>query len=456
MHVRFSTLVGCAAAAALALVAPAAHATTSPGPAAGTQHFTGALPDGATWVGDLPANWNGTLVLYSHGFGTLNPVDSPNAATQSALLQEGYALVGSSYAGPSLWAVASAPADQFAALAAMKKLTGRPNQVLAYGTSMGGLISSLEDERANGRLDGALTTCGLLGGGVNLNNYQLDGEYAIARLLAPGQDIKLVDYASPAEASTAAAQLKAAVVAAQQTPEGRARISLAAALLNTPDWFAGDNPPRSAVEQEVQQEQWLEIQIGFVVGARPSIEQAVGGNASWNAGVDYDSLLQQSAQYRTVKSLYRAAGVNLSTDLRNLTSHADIYPDVAALKRLSKTAVPSGRLQVPELTLHTISDQLAPVSFENWYRDRVQQAGRSTLLRQAYVKSIGHCSFSPSEIVAGLKSLQQRVSSGYWPATSAAALNARAQAGGLGAGRFVNFAPPTFVNARGFAGWPRG
>jgi hypothetical protein len=28
---------------------------------------TGTLPDGATFLIEVPANWNGTLLLYSHG-----------------------------------------------------------------------------------------------------------------------------------------------------------------------------------------------------------------------------------------------------------------------------------------------------------------------------------------------------------------------------------------------------
>ncbi len=36
-------------------------------------HYTGTLDDGASWIADVPAGWNGTLVLYSHGFGTLSP-----------------------------------------------------------------------------------------------------------------------------------------------------------------------------------------------------------------------------------------------------------------------------------------------------------------------------------------------------------------------------------------------
>jgi hypothetical protein len=417
-------------------------------------HYSGSLADGATWIADVPSDWNRVLVLYSHGFGPLNPSDAPDATTKADLLADGYALVGSSYSGPSLWALASAKSDQFAALAAVKKKIGQPSQTLAFGTSMGGLISAQEAQDAHGRIDGALTTCGLLGGGVNLNNYQLDGEYAIARLLAPGQHIQLVNYANSDETDHAVAQLTAAVNAAQSTASGRARIALAAALLNTPDWISGASPPKDYLEQEKQEAAWLVQQLAFVIGARPSIEAAVGGNASWNVGVNYRRLIDESAFHRQIKSLYRRAGLSLTADERNLTRHADIHPDVAALKTLTRTSTVTGHLAVPELTLHTISDQLAPVSYENWYRRQVRRAGDSHLLRQAYVKAIGHCNFTSAELIGGLKVLQHRVATGHWGDTGATALNRAAAATGFGSGAFIRYSPPPFVNARTFR--PRG
>jgi hypothetical protein len=112
---------------------------------AASTHYTGSLPDGATWVADVPASWNGTIILYSHGFGPLTAQDAPNPpATKADLLSLGYALVGSSYSGPSLWALASAVDDQFASLAAVEQITGRPRRTIAWGTSMGGLVSALE------------------------------------------------------------------------------------------------------------------------------------------------------------------------------------------------------------------------------------------------------------------------------------------------------------------------
>jgi hypothetical protein len=441
------TAILTALATSLAGTAAAAAPRLAPAPAAVT-HYQGLLPDGASWISDVPSNWNGVLVLYSHGFGTLTAQDAPDPSTGAALLAEGYALVGSSYAGPSLWALASAEPDQFRALAAVKRLVGPPRQTLAFGTSMGGLISAQEAQDSDGRIDGALTTCGLVGGAVNLNNYQLDGEYALAELLAPDQHIQLVNYADANATSTAVQQLSAAVATAQTTAAGRARIALAAALLNTPDWVSGPQPPRGYAEQEAQEAQWLPQQLAFVIGARPSIEAAAGGNGSWTVGVDYTRLVRESAFQSQIAHLYQAAGLSLSSDERTLTANADIRPDRPALAFLNRTSTVTGHLDVPELDLHTISDQLSPISYENWYREQVAKAGDSTLLRQAYVSAIGHCNFTSAELVAGLHAVLRRVTSGHWSGTDADDLNRAATATGLGSTAFIDFTPPRFVNAR--------
>jgi hypothetical protein len=191
---RFSRIAIAATAVTFVITsaAPSVAASSAATTAAASGHYTGSLADGATWVADVPTSWNGTIILYSHGFGPLAAQDAPDATTQADLLGLGYALVGSSYSGPSWWALASAAADQFASLAAAEQITGRPRRTIAWGTSMGGLVSAEETQDARGRIDGTLTTCGLVAGALSLNNYQLDGEYALNELLAPSQHIQLV------------------------------------------------------------------------------------------------------------------------------------------------------------------------------------------------------------------------------------------------------------------------
>lgn len=292
-----------------ASVMPSSSASAASGPA--STHYTGSLPDGAIWVADVPASWNGTIILYSHGFGPLVAEDAPNPTTQGDLLSLGYALVGSSYSGPSWWALASAPEDQFASLAALEQITGKPRRTIAWGTSMGGLVSAIETQDAGGRIDGTLTTCGLVGGALNLNEYQLQGEYAIDQLLTPSQQIQLVNYVSADQASAAATALAAVAGKAQSTAAGRARIALAAALLNEPTWFSGPAPPSPTDYAAQEQQQDNEISnyvLPFIISARYWIEVAAGGNSSFTKGVDYARELARSSFLPEVRALYHSAG----------------------------------------------------------------------------------------------------------------------------------------------------
>ena len=412
---------------------------------------TGMLRDGGSWIADVPANWNGTLLLYSHGYGTLSPADAPDPATHDALLADGYALAGSSYdPSGSLWALGSAVRDQFETLAAVKKsvLPHRPTQVLAFGTSMGGLISALEDQQSNGRLDGALTTCGLVAGGIQLNNYQLDGEYAIAKLLASTQSIKLVNFSSQGDGAATATELNAAAAAAQGSAAGRARLALAMSLMNVAAWAPGATMPGvyDYAEQERQQyamEFTANPVLLFVETGRQQIEQAAGGNGGWDVGVDFRELLRQSSYRAEVQALYREAGISLKQDLQTLTRGANIRADTKAIRWLQQTSVPTGRLQVPELDLHTISDQLVPVQQENYYAHLVRRAGDRSLLRQAFVGRQEHCNFTSGELVAGVLALQKRLATGQWGSVAGPdQLQASATQQGLAGGAaFVPFWP---------------
>jgi hypothetical protein len=459
-----ATMGTCLLALAAVLTASApAPATASPAPSS-SSHFTGTLPDGASWVADVPAPWNGTLLLYSHGFGPLTAADAPDPATSAALLARGYALAGSSYdPNGSEWALDSAVRDQFQTLQAVKQtgLPSRPRTVIAFGTSMGGLVSALEAQDGAGLINGALTTCGIVAGAVNLNNYQLDGEYALAQLLLPGQSVQLVRFAGANEALATAATLQAAAAQAQQTAAGRARLALAMAFINVPPWAPGQAsppPPSDPAAREAAQYQ-VEFTgsfstLDFIEAGRPSVDQAAGGSGTWTAGVDFGAVLLRSPYLREVAALYRASGLSLRADLNTLTRNADITADPGAVASLRQTSVPTGRLAVPELDLHTISDQLVPVQQENYYAKVTAAAGDSSRLRQAYVASVGHCNFSPAELLAGILAISHRVTTGRWDsAAEPDSLNRVATSLGLGPARFTSYRPGPLTGAPQ-ARWP--
>ena len=435
-----------AAAATAALLAPATPAAAATPP---VTSYSGALPNGTTWKADVPANWNGTLLLYSHGYlptfvGAPNlPQNAPSPESAAALLAEGYALTGSSYAAAG-WALNTAPQDQLDTLAATIGAIGRrPHRVLAVGTSMGGLVTAKLAEIGAGRIQGALPTCGIVGGGAALGNYQLDGAHAIATLLAPGRQIKLAGFANLGEAFATTSALTAAVQQGQATPAGRARVALAAALYQVPSSVPGLAPPPSDPDAaELALYQSLQQALPFVTPGRFDIETAMGGNPSWNTGVDYRRLLARAADRGTVRALYRAAGLSLDADLRTLTATADVAADPGAVRRIFATSVPSGRVRMPVLSVHTTSDLLVPVQHEDAYRDAVTHAGRAGLLRQAFVARQGHCSFTTAELVAAIHALDHRVATGRWDGVATTeALQREAARLGLGDAAYVHYRP---------------
>src|SRR5260370_10976924 len=101
---------------------------------------TGMLADGATYLIEVPANWNGTLFLYSHGYvppGSLNPArDVGDPFTRIFMLSSGFALAGSSYATTG-WAIHEAIPDQIKILDLFKLMVGDPKRTIPWGHSLG-------------------------------------------------------------------------------------------------------------------------------------------------------------------------------------------------------------------------------------------------------------------------------------------------------------------------------
>ncbi|MEU5276173.1 alpha/beta hydrolase [Streptomyces asoensis] len=453
LRVALTALVALASATLTALPSEAAGTSPSASSAAAATveprvagHLTGTLLDGATWIADVPEDWNGTLLLFSHGFGPTVARNAPTDAVRTELLARGYAMAGSSYdPNGSMWALESAERDQFATLDAVAARIGAPRRTLAIGQSMGGLVNAQLARDGGGRIDGALGQCGLVAGGTDLDNYQLDAEYTVARLLLPGQDVRLVRFGTAAEASATADLLTRAVTAAQGTAQGRARVALAAAFLNLPAWAPGqDRPaPTDWDGQQRQQYAWFaQGVLNFVEGGRYAVEQSVGGNNSWNKGVDYAHLLTASPHAPQVRALYRSAGLDLRADLRTLTEDAVITADPAAVRTARRTSSAGQGLAVPLLDIHTTADNLVPVEQENRFAARVRASGDGALLRQAYVERQGHCTFTTAETVAALHALEHRVGTGRWDdAATPAALQRSATALGLDGSAYVPHTP---------------
>lgn len=422
----------------------------------GIATHTGSLPDGATYLIEVPANWNGTLFLYSHGYvtpGAANPAaDVGDPVTRAFMLGSGYALAGSSYATTG-WAIQQAIPDQIAVLDIFRKSVGHPKRTIAWGHSLGGMITAGLIQRYPRDFDAALPMCGVVSGGVATWNTALDAAFAFKVLLAPGSGLQVVNISG--DPTTNLDISEEFLAAAQGTAQGRARIALAAALGNLPGWFTPTSPepaPTDYVSQEMNQFLWdQQVDFPFVFAFRAELEARAGGNGSWNTGVDFRQQLAKSIDLAEVVALYEAAGLDLNTDLETLNRSARVSADPPAFEYLKDNITFDGQINFPVLTLHTTGDGLVVVQNESAYRQVVDEEGNGELLRRDFIARAGHCAFTPAETIAAVEKLIDRLNTGRWHEPTAAELNASAAALGPAFNIFATSAgvvatPPAFID----------
>ncbi|MFD8098473.1 alpha/beta hydrolase [Nocardia fluminea] len=407
--------------------------------------ITGTLSDGSTYLFEVPADWNGTVLLYSHGYnpGPSNPAkNAKSAEVNEELLADGYALAGGSYPGLG-WQTPNALGDQIATLDQFAAQVASPRRVIAWGESMGGEITSLLAERYPDKIDGAIAMCrpGVAGTVPWFNTY-LDGAFTLRILLDPDGTVPLVNITDVASAQSYWTQL---VENAQQTAEGRARLALAAAFTTLPTWSQpGTSEPAGTDYAAQELNQYYSLSTTFALfqsAVRADMESKVGGAFSWNTGVNYRELfsgLGHGAKAE-VDTLYKQAGLSLEDDLGVLQAAPRVEPSAPQAIAKMNEYVPTGSLQMPVLTVHTTGDDAVFTSLESPYALRPNSD--ATLLRQTYVSAAGHCNFTTDEVIASIKTMDQRLSTGAWPSTSPEDMNKRAADNGTGSSHFVAFQP---------------
>ncbi len=122
---------------------------------------TGTLAE-APYRIDIPADWNGELVMLTHGF---EPVGTPRQATwpanpaTSVFTARRYAVAQSGYISQG-WAVHDAIPDSERLRAYFVQRHGQPKKTWVVGFSMGGGIAIASLELHAAHYDGALSLCG--------------------------------------------------------------------------------------------------------------------------------------------------------------------------------------------------------------------------------------------------------------------------------------------------------
>lgn len=366
---------------------------------------------GMQWEGERPANWNGTLLLWSRGYSPVagRPESAP-ASLKAALLAEGYAIAGSDY-GSGGWALAEAVPAQRATIAAFAARYGKPRRVIAWGYSMGGLVTTALAEQRPAAIDGGVALCASIGGALGMMNMALDGASAFRTLVAPDAGIRVVGVDDD---MTNGKRVATALATVSGTPAGRARIALAGVLAGIPGWTSPDRDEPAATDYAAQAD---EIARSFVRGVflpRVDQEARAGGAFSWNVGVDYRRQLALSGRREMVAALYRAAGLDLDADLARLEAAPRIAATPKAVRYMMAHYTPNARPTVPLLAVQAIGDGLTSPSLQRGY----VEAARGDV-RSLWVRGAGHCRFTPQTVLASLRYLDTRLTRGRWPARPA-------------------------------------
>ena len=405
--------------------------------------------EGAPYEILMPEEWNGTLLLYSHGYRPAEPFpptfdavertpvpvpgwDSSDRELGQALLDRGYALAGSAYASNG-WAVEDGVRageqlhDFFAAN------VGTPSRVYVWGDSLGGLITQTLAERHPEWVSGAAPLCGVLAGLVPNLDLAFDTAYAVRELIYPEMTLSGYESYGDAVMNWEGAASRLIQGARDQDTDAIARMLTVAAIVDAPKKtyrFDGSSIV-STVSGTVEA---LLTAMAYSTVGRQEIEERFGGNVSGNEGVDYTARISDEE-----RAAIDAIGGEGATDryLRLLQEGERTSPDPAArAAAIERGGSPTGAVQDPTITMHTAHDPLVIAQnstvFRERYADEVERGDVRADLLQLYTVppaayseeegapyGAGHCNFTPESRIAVIELLDRWVREGTFPGQAA-------------------------------------
>ncbi|MGX7895331.1 alpha/beta hydrolase family protein [Tsuneonella sp. HG222] len=366
-----------------------------------------AMPGGPLWSAEVPARWNGVVLLHSRGYSPVagKPEAAP-ARHREALLARGFALVASNY-GSGGWALEQAGPAQEAALSAFAARYGKPRRVIGYGFSMGGLVTTALVERPDPVIDGGIALCSSMGGTLGMMNMALDGAYAFRTLLAPDSAIRLTGISDDRANGALVQEVHAAAAA---TAAGRARITLAAVLGGIPGWLPAASGETPAVRRNAEVDLLVRSFVPATFAPRADQEARAGVGYSWNTGVDYAALLERSGRAEFVRQVYREAGADLERDLALLNAGPRLARDEKAADYMRRNYEPTHRPSVPLLAVQALGDTVTSPSIQ---RDYVDQASAQKV-HEIYLEQPGHCAQTTEQLSQAIDLLLTRLETGDW------------------------------------------
>ncbi|MDY0956394.1 alpha/beta hydrolase [Stenotrophomonas rhizophila] len=318
---------------------------------------------GAPWRIDLPARWNGELVMLAHGFepaGTPRDAVWPANDATPALLKAGYAVAQSGYASQG-WAVSDAIADTERLRQHFLDAHPRTQRSWILGFSMGGAVAIATLERYPQHYAGGVSLCGANLPGEVLAREMLTTLLAFDTLFPAAPGLPVDGLASTAAATLPQQALYPAIDAAVQSQPALAA-TLATRLQVPANQLAGTISLHALVWHDL-----VRRSGGVPVGNHDTVYAGFGDDAAFNAAV------------RRVDA------------------------DPAAQANLRRQLGLNGALQRPLVIQYSRDDPTISARFEEVYTALAAHAGAlrpPTLLPRT---GEGHCGFVDTDVVGALQ-----------------------------------------------------
>ena len=374
-----------------------------------------------------PAEWNGTLVLDLDFNGW-------NAVQKEWFLGHGYAIGGMARMQNVTAYEIHQYIDDYVTIRQIftDRFGTKPKRTIAYGVSRGAIPARGAIEAYPDIFDGVVAFSGGGQGMIGFMNQKFDGVWTLKTLFDPAAPLAVVNLPAPGAQANLAnypedqalAQLAAR---ANTTPQGRARLALAAAFVQEPTWTIRNSPEPAPRDYDAQIDQ-LAANFAYACPqiTRWQVETMAGGNVSWNHGVDYRAELNRSGLLTVVEYTYRKAGLDLNADLATLAGAPRIAANPAAVARAERDATWTGRINAPVLSVKT-SDPADIPAHDIAYLQTLRAAGTEDLLRNTYVARPFHATYTILERITAFQTLVRRLDTGRWDdSTSPDRMNALA------------------------------
>jgi pimeloyl-ACP methyl ester carboxylesterase len=358
----------------------------------GATAYSGLYP-GGSYRFEVPATWNGELIMYMHGTATGPTLNAsvPSAIREFAVAN-GYATGASSYRCND-YKPGIGLTDTILLKDSFVALTGKsaPTKHYLVGSSMGGFQTQLGMHVYPTMFDGALDMCGM-----NANNWDNYVAFGAAAEYLTG--LKFTDPSAAGTAATQAAMIQilglpgtvAQPLPGTLTEKG---LQLASVMINM---TGGPRP--FAVEGLVPPFRGLKAFQFIISGATLAGSTTPGNLTRGNA----------NAQYFVDPGLGETSSA-IQNGVRRVSPNTAIYSQYEETRPLS------GNIQRPLLTLYNTADYVVTFSNSQALQRAVDSAGKSNLLVQRIIRAAGHCGFSDTEVKTALADLTKWVHTGARP-----------------------------------------